>query len=172
VRFVEDLFDVTSCYYPINFTPRANDSITAEMLISSLDKAMCCSPLFAPLCLPFLLEKIEASTSATAWGSFLHAVSQFGCGEIEFPKSVAKTTWEMLCKDAYGADAQAVEVAMATLKRLLQLLSENYVSSSVASVQQPLDYFLALLLSAVRGHFESGSPDTKGSKWISSSRMW
>jgi DNA repair/transcription protein MET18/MMS19 len=159
-RFVEDIFDVTSCYYPINFTPRQNDSITAEMLMSSLDKAMCCSASFGALCLPFLLEKLEAKSSAVGWASFVHAVGKFALAD--FSKHVAKNCWDLLCKDAYGAEAQPLETAVLTVQQLLRVLSENYVSSSVVSAQQPLDLFLGFLVAAVRGHFGAGgSPDTK-----------
>ena len=60
-RFTEDLFDVTSCYYPVNFTPKENDLITKEMLSNALKNALTSTPFFAPHLFPFLLEKLSGS---------------------------------------------------------------------------------------------------------------
>lgn len=58
-RFVEELFEVVACYFPIDFTPPSNDphGITREQLVSLNRAALCASPLFAPLLLPLVLEK-------------------------------------------------------------------------------------------------------------------
>lgn len=47
--FVEELFEVTSCYFPIDFTPPPNDpyGIQREDLILSLRAVLASTPRFA-----------------------------------------------------------------------------------------------------------------------------
>src|SRR5690242_1555456 len=65
-RFVEELFDVTSCYYPISFTPKKGDIITSEMLSEALDAAMTCVPEYAGLFCTFILDKLRNATDDEA----------------------------------------------------------------------------------------------------------
>ncbi|CAB4002655.1 MMS19 nucleotide excision repair homolog, partial [Paramuricea clavata] len=60
--FAEDLFEVTSCYFPIDFTPPSNDpnAITREQLIIALRKCLAATSIFAPFCLPLLIEKLSS----------------------------------------------------------------------------------------------------------------
>ncbi|KAJ7336489.1 mms19 nucleotide excision repair [Desmophyllum pertusum] len=60
--FVEDLFDVTSCYFPIDFTPPPDDpyGIKKDDLVSSLRKCLAATNQFAPFCLPLLMEKLSS----------------------------------------------------------------------------------------------------------------
>eukprot|EP01018_Ginkgo_biloba_P001984 Gb_13638 [translate_table: standard] len=59
----EDLFDIISRYFPISFTPPPNDSlgITREDLSRALMGAFTSSPLFAPFCIPLLLDKLSST---------------------------------------------------------------------------------------------------------------
>lgn len=60
---IGELFDVTSCYFPITFTPPRNDphGITKEMLTTGLREVLCASPHIASLIIPLLLEKLSSS---------------------------------------------------------------------------------------------------------------
>ena len=60
--FAEDLFEVTSCYFPIDFTPPSSDpyGISKEDLVVQLRKCLSSTHLFAPFCMPLLLEKITS----------------------------------------------------------------------------------------------------------------
>lgn len=60
---VEELFDVTACYFPITFTPPPNDphGITREGLVGSLRAAFASNASLAPHVLPLLLEKLGSS---------------------------------------------------------------------------------------------------------------
>ncbi|KFM29294.1 MMS19 nucleotide excision repair protein-like protein [Auxenochlorella protothecoides] len=59
----EELFDILSCYFPISFSPPANDphGITREGLARALADVLLCSPAFLPYLLPVLLEKLASS---------------------------------------------------------------------------------------------------------------
>ena len=58
----KELFDVTSCYFPIMFRPPPNDpyGITRELLVGSLRDVFSANELLAPLVLPLLLEKLSS----------------------------------------------------------------------------------------------------------------
>ncbi|KAM0786372.1 hypothetical protein ACM66B_001840 [Microbotryomycetes sp. NB124-2] len=61
---VEDLFDITFCYFPITFTPPPDDpyGISSQDLIVALRKCLCATPLFGPLALPLFLDKLQAAS--------------------------------------------------------------------------------------------------------------
>ncbi|CAI5977915.1 unnamed protein product [Closterium sp. NIES-64] len=84
----EDLFDVVSAYFPVSFSPPPNDprGITREDLVQALLGAFQSTPLFAPMAIPLLLDKLSSSFTtakldslrfltacATAWGP--HAIA-------------------------------------------------------------------------------------------------
>lgn len=60
---LQDLFDVTFCYFPISFRPPPNDpyGITADDLKLALRQCMAASPHFAKLALPLFLEKFATA---------------------------------------------------------------------------------------------------------------
>ncbi|CAI5500751.1 unnamed protein product [Closterium sp. Naga37s-1] len=79
----DDLFDVVSAYFPVSFSPPPNDprGITREDLVQALLGAFQSTPLFAPMAVPLLLDKLSSSFAtakldslrfltacATAWG--------------------------------------------------------------------------------------------------------
>lgn len=58
-----ELFDVTSCYFPISFTPPPNNphGITNAMLSDALCGVFTAAPQLAPHVLPLLLEKLASA---------------------------------------------------------------------------------------------------------------
>lgn len=76
-RFEEDLFDITSCYFPITFTEKKGDphAIKRADLISGLRGTMVASP---KMWVSFLMEKLTSSlieTKAEVIESIQYAVS-------------------------------------------------------------------------------------------------
>lgn len=65
-EFLADLFDVAFCYFPISFTPPANDpyKITATDLKSKLRTAIALQPLYAKDSFPSLIEKLTSTNPA------------------------------------------------------------------------------------------------------------
>ncbi|KAG8854442.1 hypothetical protein FRB96_007504 [Tulasnella sp. 330] len=62
--YIDDLFDITFCYFPITFKPPPNDpyGITTEDLKLALRSCLSATPSFGLLALPLFLEKLAAST--------------------------------------------------------------------------------------------------------------
>lgn len=60
-HLVEEMFEVFSCYFPIDFHPSPNDpqAITRDALAEKLAVCLCASPKFAEFCFPLALEKLE-----------------------------------------------------------------------------------------------------------------
>jgi hypothetical protein len=60
---VEEVFDVTGCYFPISFRPPRNDphKITRHMLRSSLERVLTASGALGPHVVPLVLEKLGSS---------------------------------------------------------------------------------------------------------------
>ncbi|KAI8971461.1 Dos2-interacting transcription regulator of RNA-Pol-II-domain-containing protein [Mycotypha africana] len=63
---VEDVFEVTFCYFPITFKPPPGNpyGITAEDLKASLRMCMASTPLFAKFALPLILEKLSSTAGS------------------------------------------------------------------------------------------------------------
>ncbi|KDQ18893.1 hypothetical protein BOTBODRAFT_28377 [Botryobasidium botryosum FD-172 SS1] len=60
---VDNLYDITFCYFPITFKPPPNDpyGISTEQLQQALLSAMTSTPLFGPVALPLFIEKLSSS---------------------------------------------------------------------------------------------------------------
>ncbi|KAG6813856.1 hypothetical protein H0H92_006263 [Tricholoma furcatifolium] len=66
-EYVEALFNITYCYFPITFRPPPNDpyGITTEDLRQALRGCLGASSAFGPLAIPVLLEKLTAGSPTT-----------------------------------------------------------------------------------------------------------
>ncbi|THH09922.1 hypothetical protein EW145_g1685 [Phellinidium pouzarii] len=134
-QHIEDIFNITFCYFPITFRPPVDDpyGITPEDLKLALRSCLSASPLFGQLAIPLFLEKLLAGSPATKkdiietmtscipvygaavartfakrlWNSLKLEVFQPVNSEIE--KEALKAT-QILIQTIYGAstDAQGV----------------------------------------------------------------
>ncbi|KAI7904266.1 Dos2-interacting transcription regulator of RNA-Pol-II-domain-containing protein [Cokeromyces recurvatus] len=75
-QHVENLFEVSFCYFPITFRPPPDNSygITAKDLKLNLRKCMASTPLFSKYALPLLLQKLS-TTSGSAKKDTLETLS-------------------------------------------------------------------------------------------------
>ncbi|KAJ8481644.1 hypothetical protein ONZ51_g5860 [Trametes cubensis] len=66
-KFIEDLFNITFCYFPITFRPPPNDpyGITTDELKNALRACLHATPAFGPLAIPLFLEKLTAGSPVT-----------------------------------------------------------------------------------------------------------
>ncbi|KAG2386752.1 hypothetical protein C9374_002496 [Naegleria lovaniensis] len=84
----DDLFDVTSCYFPITYTPPPNDTrgITRSDISNKLLKCFACNKYFAPSLFPFLLEKLSSDlieTKIEALEYMCYCIEQYGPSVVE-----------------------------------------------------------------------------------------
>ncbi|XP_005103739.1 MMS19 nucleotide excision repair protein homolog [Aplysia californica] len=71
--FTEEMFEVLGCYFPIDFTPPANNphGITKEDLILALRKCFSATVDFAQHCVPLLVEKMTSDLQSARMDAFL-----------------------------------------------------------------------------------------------------
>eukprot|EP00055_Hartaetosiga_balthica_P014064 m.75356 g.75356 ORF g.75356 m.75356 type:complete len:967 (+) comp8478_c0_seq3:29-2929(+) len=151
-KFVEDMFEVTACYFPITFNPPPNDpyGITKEGLKMSLAKCMVASPLFAPYCLDMLLDKVTTritEAKVDCFNAIAEAARAFGFINIQaslsdiykhIRKEMFESTEETVHKAALSALSSCVSVMQKThqLRPLKELWEEarHHLSDVDASV--------------------------------------
>lgn len=71
--YIEDLFTVIFCYFPITFKPPPNDiyGITSDHLKIALTECISCTPYFAKFSLPLLIEKLSSNKIETKYDSII-----------------------------------------------------------------------------------------------------
>lgn len=71
VADMQELFDVTFCYFPITFRPPPNDPyrISADDLKVALRGVLSATPAFAGVALPLFLDKFQTSSGQTMVGA-------------------------------------------------------------------------------------------------------
>ncbi|KAJ1306672.1 hypothetical protein OPQ81_007667 [Rhizoctonia solani] len=122
---VDDLFDITFCYFPITFKPPPNDpyGITTEDLKLSLCACLSATPRFGPLALPLFLEKLSATAGNTKRDT-LKTMSL--CLPVYGPavaKSFAPQMWSAFKLEIFQPlDAETADKAVNALTTLLSVL--------------------------------------------------
>ncbi|GAB1518385.1 hypothetical protein RhiTH_001444 [Rhizoctonia solani] len=125
---IDDLFDITFCYFPITFKPPPNDpyGITTEDLKSSLSACLSATPRFGPLALPLFLEKLSATAGNTKRDT-LRTISL--CLPVYGPavaKSFASQMWSAFKLEIFQPlDAETADKAVNALTTLLLVLGKN-----------------------------------------------
>ncbi len=117
-HFLEDVFEVTSCYFPISFAapPGGDFGVTEEDLVAALRAALTAHPGLAEYTVPFCLEKLGASDdSAKADALAVLAAGARGafraqCGPFE------REVWAALRAEiTHGTAANVVDAALDAL---------------------------------------------------------
>lgn len=78
-HLTEEMFDVISCYYPIDFHPSPDDpaAVTRDDLAKALCPCLCAIPEFGEQCLVMLMEKLDSSLRLAKLDSLALLVSDF-----------------------------------------------------------------------------------------------
>lgn len=76
-HLTDEMFEVFSCYFPIDFHPSPNDpqAITRDLLAEKLAMCLCASKEFADSCFTLALEKLEGDLSVSKLDSLNLLVS-------------------------------------------------------------------------------------------------
>ncbi|XP_075390864.1 MMS19 nucleotide excision repair protein homolog isoform X1 [Tenrec ecaudatus] len=157
--FVEELFEVTSCYFPIDFTPPPNDphGIQREDLILSLRAVLASTPRFAEFLLPLLIEKVDSEMLSAKLDSLqtLSACCAV-CGQEEL-KDFLPSLWASVRREVFQTASERVEAeGLAALHSLTACLSRSVLR---ADAEDHLDSFLRSILQDCRHHL--CEPDMK-----------
>ncbi|XP_004409524.1 PREDICTED: MMS19 nucleotide excision repair protein homolog isoform X2 [Odobenus rosmarus divergens] len=157
--FVEELFEVTSCYFPIDFTPPPNDphGIQREDLILSLRAVLASTPRFAEFLLPLLIEKVDSEILSAKLDSLqtLNACcAVYGQKEL---KDFLPSLWASIRREVFQTASERVEAdGLAALHSLTACLSRSVLR---ADAEDFLDSFLSNILQDCRHHL--CEPDMK-----------
>ncbi|KAJ7325106.1 hypothetical protein JRQ81_018126 [Phrynocephalus forsythii] len=157
--FTEELFEVTSCYFPIDFTPPPNDphGIQKGDLIVSLRAVLTATPVFAEFLLPLLIEKMDSDVQSAKLDS-LQTLSA-ACtiyGEKEL-KEFLPSLWSSLRREVFQTASEKVEAeGLSALRALSACLSRLVLTSDDEDL---LDSFLRGVLQDCRHHL--CEPDMK-----------
>nr|XP_033796667.1 MMS19 nucleotide excision repair protein homolog isoform X2 [Geotrypetes seraphini] len=157
--FVEELFEVTSCYFPIDFTPPPNDphGITREDLIVSLRAVLASTPSFAEFLLPLLIEKMDSDVQSAKVDSLqtLNAsCAIYGQKEL---KEFLSSLWSSIRREVFQTASERIETeGLSALHTLCQSLSRSVVGSDGEDL---LDSFLNCVLQDCKHHL--CEPDMK-----------
>ncbi|KAI8485593.1 mms19 nucleotide excision repair [Branchiostoma belcheri] len=150
--FTEEFFEVVACYFPIDFTPPADDphGVTRDDLVLGLRQVLAATHQFAQYCLPMLLEKLSSDVTSAKLDS-LHTLA--ACAEVYGAnglKSFLDLLLSAISKEVYNSIHQDIENAALTgLTAVVATLSHAVTETgSVFS----LHHFLDNLLKACKHH--------------------
>lgn len=126
--FAEDLFEVTSCYFPIDFTPPSNDpfGVTQEALVLKLRKCLASTPKFAQFCMPLLMEKLSSDIVDAKNDALCTLAECLLCYNSEDVKEYAEDVWNAIRRDYLLGGIKAIEDAcLSAIKNLIICLSKE-----------------------------------------------
>ncbi|XP_034295767.1 MMS19 nucleotide excision repair protein homolog [Pantherophis guttatus] len=157
--FAEELFEVTSCYFPIDFTPPSNDphGIQREDLIFSLRAVLTSTPVFAEFLLPLLIEKIDSDVQSAKLDSLqtlIAACKIYGHKEL---KEFLPSLWSSLRTEVFQTASEKIEAECLSALRALSACLSRLVLG--ADDEDLLDFFLRGVLQDCRHHL--CEPDMK-----------
>ncbi|KAK5880863.1 hypothetical protein CesoFtcFv8_021725 [Champsocephalus esox] len=158
-KFTEELFEVTSCYFPIDFSPPPNDphGITREELILTLRDVLAGTPRFAEFLLPLIIEKLDSDVQSAKLDSLqtlTACVSQYEHKDLaEFLEGL----WASLRREVFQTSSEKIESAgLAAVTAITSCLSRSVLNSDS---EDSLSTFLELVLKDCTHHL--CEPDLK-----------
>ena len=167
------LFDVTSCYFPIAFTPHPDDphGITRDILVAALNRALIASHHCADMLVPLLLEKLSstlASAKKDALATLALAADRYG---IVSPPAVAGVPLSQpaakRARPGMGSDPAAEPEGLFDHLPMLQAaLSNELEHCQDESVEPALHHALTRVAAAVSAFTDSAHPSA-GTAWQS-----
>ncbi|GAA6003750.1 hypothetical protein JCM10207_003581 [Rhodosporidiobolus poonsookiae] len=133
---VEDLFDITFCYFPITFTPPPDDpyGISSDDLILSLRSCLSSTPSFGPLALPLFYDKLQAA-SEKAKRQTLEALA--ACFPIYGAKAcgewAGRLSEALVVEVFHASDTDMQDLALKTLRSLFATLYPDSTPAAPAN---------------------------------------
>ncbi|KAI5609725.1 mMS19 nucleotide excision repair protein-like [Silurus asotus] len=158
-QFTEELFEVTSCYFPVDFTPPANNphGITQEDLILALRAVLTGTARFAEFLVPLLIEKLDSEVQDAKVDSLKTLAA---CGPVYGHKELAEFLpglWSSIRREVFQTASEKVESAgLAALGAITSCLARTVLTSNSGDA---LQMFLELVLKDCQHHL--CEPDLK-----------
>ncbi|GEM08663.1 DNA repair/transcription protein [Rhodotorula toruloides] len=134
VQHVEDLFDITFCYFPITFTPPPDDpyGISSEDLIVALRGCLSATPLFGRLALPLFLDKMQAASEKAKRQTLQALIACFPIYGAEVSGEWAGRFSEALIIEVFHAsDGDMQDLALHTFRSLYATLYPDHPARRV-----------------------------------------
>ncbi|XP_070782801.1 MMS19 nucleotide excision repair protein homolog [Enoplosus armatus] len=158
-KFTEELFEVTSCYFPIDFTPPPSDphGITREELIQTLRDVLTGTPGFAEFLLPLIIEKLDSDVQSAKLDSLQTLTACMSQYEHKDLAEFLEGLWASLRREVFQTSSEKIESAgLAALTALTSCLSRAVLNSDS---EDSLCAFLELVLKDCKHHL--CEPDLK-----------
>ncbi|KLT44071.1 ARM repeat-containing protein [Cutaneotrichosporon oleaginosum] len=122
---IEEMFDVTFCYFPITFRPPPNDPyrISADDLKVALRGVLAATPAFAPVALPLFLEKFQTSSGQTMKDLLQTIAACFPVYGAEAVGERGEEFWDLIKTEILYSSDKSVEIAaLGALESLMRTL--------------------------------------------------
>ncbi|XP_048406732.2 MMS19 nucleotide excision repair protein homolog [Stegostoma tigrinum] len=158
-NFVEELFEITSCYFPIDFTPPPNDphGISQEELVLSLRSVLTATPRFAEFLLPLLIEKLDSDIQSAKVDSLQTLTACCRDYRKKELKEFLPALWHSIRREVFQTASEKIETeGLAALEALSTSLSKSVID---ADAEDSLDTFLDNVLQDCKHHL--CEPDMK-----------
>ncbi|XP_069756397.1 MMS19 nucleotide excision repair protein homolog isoform X2 [Narcine bancroftii] len=157
--FVEELFEVTSCYFPVDFTPPPNDphGISQDDLVLSLRSVLTATPRFAEFLLPLLVEKLDSDVQSSKVDSLQTLTACCKDYRKKDLKEFLPALWHSIRREVFQTAVEKIEIeGLAALQAIATALSKSVIDSDA---EDSLDTFLSNVLQDCEHHL--CEPDMK-----------
>ncbi|XP_033098455.1 MMS19 nucleotide excision repair protein homolog [Anneissia japonica] len=145
-RFSEELFEVTSCYFPIDFSPPSNDpyGVTTQDLVLGLRKCLSATSKFAEFCLPMLMEKVSSDIPGAKLDSFQTLTACAVSYDASSFSGYVEAIWSACRREVFQAVNKDVEAAaLEALRHVIKKYSSAVCDqSSSRTLENSLDIIL------------------------------
>ncbi|KAJ3862033.1 ARM repeat-containing protein [Lentinula novae-zelandiae] len=135
-NFIESLFNITFCYFPITFRPPPNDpyGITTDDLRQALRKCLNSTPAFGPLAVPVFLEKLAAGSPTTKRDTLESMSVCFPVYGSALARSHARKLWNSLKLEIFQpTDPITEEFALKTTQDLVKTIYTSQTADGTDS---------------------------------------
>ncbi|XP_055503042.1 MMS19 nucleotide excision repair protein homolog isoform X2 [Leucoraja erinacea] len=157
--FVEELFEITSCYFPVDFTPPSTDphGISQDDLVLSLRSVLTATPRFAEFLLPLLVEKLDSDVQNAKVDSLQTLMACCKDYRTKDLKEFLPALWHSIRREVFQTAVEKVETeGLAALQAIATSLSKSVIDSDA---EDSLDTFLSNVLQDCEHHL--CEPDMK-----------